>query len=651
MRRLALSTCALLALLTAQQAWAQSTDPGAIRSFFAREWRQWVPSRPSLKQCSQCRVASKIDLLNQSMNVQLDPATGVTSGTADLTLKATGTGPVIGVLLDQGVLVSTATLSGGHTASVQNQPYEPYNFAVVHASPAIAVGEQVTLHVAFSGTLQCVLDPNYARPERYCGLGGEMNYVMRGSALPDFMDPYADWSTDAYSLSLVLQVPSGQQVVFSGDLQNTTDDGTHLVTTWGAPNFTNMMTQLAIMGDLGTAPSAGTTPPTTVYYLKNSTQWSTEMASWMQTILPFLDQQSGAQLPFSQLSIVKLPQLDGFDGTATNAVTFLGEQYGTEGAQMFEETLAHENSHLWWGVMVYPSEASLWLVEGMAMISEYDYAASKFHASENRDLYLASRYRENEFGVRYLTDPATLAPLLLSNWNQAPTSMIDNEVWAYIKSSAMLDYLRLSIGETNFATGLVAYRAKCAFASCATKDFREAMEAASGQDLQTFISQFVTANHYPKLVVGFDQVPNGAASKVTVRLAQVDDITTPMELWFVLEDGSVQRKVVTATGKTSTLTVDMPSAVRAVMPNPRQDAILWSTSEQPGDVDMDGEVDGRDLIHCARIIGKKVQNYNSGTILGVDIAFDPRCDNAPNQTIEDADLDPINTNFATVKAP
>jgi hypothetical protein len=587
------------------------------------------------------------------MAVEVNPATGVTTGTTDVTFKGVGAGATtIGVLIDQGLSISDVVSSGGHAVSFDQQPYSPYAYTQVTLTPKVAAGEQVTVSLKYSGTLACVVDPAYARPSRTCGTGGDMNFFMRGSLFPDVMDPNANWATDGFSVDLVLSVPTGQQVVFSGDLQNSKDDGTTLQTTWKAANFTTMMTQLAVTGDLAKSESAGTTPPTTVYSLKSSPKWNTEMADWMKTILPFIDAQSGAKLPFTQLSVIKLPELYGFDGTATNAVTFLGEQYGDRGNEMFEETLAHENVHLWWGVMVYPAEPSLWLVEGLAMITEYDYAASRFHASENRDLYLATRYRENELGLRYLTDPKTLPPLMLASWAEMPSVMMDSTVWAYIKSSATLDYLRLVLGEDSFAKGLQDYRAKCAFAACTTLDFQQAMQTASGQDLQTFLDQFVYATRYPALVVAFDQIVSGVASKVTVKFDQSADITTPMQLWFVLDDGTIKKQVVEANGLSSSVTADLPSRVRAVMPNPRQDAILWSRSAQTGDVDMDGEVDGRDVIHCARLVGKTPKGKVSpNSILGSDMEFDPRCDLVVNEAIDDADLVTINNSFATVKAP
>ena len=81
--------------------------------------------------------------------------------------------------------------------------------------------------------------------------------------------------------------------------------------------------------------------------------------------------------------------------------------------------------------------------------------------------------------------------------------------------------------------------------------------------------------------------------------------------------------------------------VRAVRPNPRHDAIVWSRSTQLGDPTMSATVDGRDLIRCARLEGAQALVDNPESVYDVNIDFDPRCDFDDDGDIDATDLDTI----------
>jgi len=91
----------------------------------------------------------------------------------------------------------------------------------------------------------------------------------------------------------------------------------------------------------------------------------------------------------------------------------------------------------------------------------------------------------------------------------------------------------------------------------------------------------------------------------------------------------------------------LPGRVRAVRPNPRHDSIVWSRSAQDGDVDFTMEVDGLDLIRCARLDGRSALTapLSEASFGDVDIEFDPRCDFDDDGSIGQADLDVVVASF------
>lgn len=587
------------------------------------------------------------DYSSVDADVSWDPDTGVVDATVQIDVSAQNpSNPAFYLLVDRGLAFTSAT-AAGYTVTVTEDDYPPYNYATVTLSPLPAQGEQLTLELSYAGTLQC--QPYGARGHRGCGSDGELDFMMDGAALPLLMDGADPYGFDTFSRSLTLHMPSGRDVIVSADWQSSDDDGTTLTTRWHAAAFSSSIYLVVLAGDFGTVDVASVSPPFVVAHQASSPEWTTDMAGWMSTIVPFLDGQSGTSFPFAQVTVFKLPELDGFPGTASHSMVYLSEVYGSRSAEEFEETLAHETSHLWWGVLATPYDPTLWLVEGLAVLSQYDYTASAHYTTEDRHAYLGSRYHWNELLLKYLTDPATLPPLVLGAGEAYPSTLNESVTWAYFKSSATLDYLRLAIGEAAFAEALQAYRAQCTMVACTTDEFRSAVETAAGRDLGFFFEQWVYASSYPELTVGFSQQPNAADDDWTasVELRQAGTHTVPVVLLLELLDGSVVEHVVTLEATAGSFAVAVPGPVRAVRPSPRQDAILWSRSAQSADPDFSNEVDGRDLIHCARGLGHQAVSGDPATesIYAVDLDFDSRCDFDGDADVDDADVQVVLDQF------
>ncbi|MBW2528668.1 MAG: hypothetical protein JRI23_31125 [Deltaproteobacteria bacterium] len=587
------------------------------------------------------------DYDNFDAEVTWDPDTGSVDATVTLTIRGQEpSDPAFYLLVDEGLSFTGAT-AAGYTVTVDSSTHSPFRYGTVSISPTPPAGEQLVVEVTYAGTLQC--NPRGARSSASCGDDGELFYVMDGAALPLLSDGADPYGFDGFSRSLTLHTPLGRDILASGDLQSRSDDGTTQTTVWRADAFSSSIYFVVLAGDFGHVDAPGTSPPVSVVHVASSPEWSDEMASWMQTIVPFLDEQSGASFPFAALSTVKLPELSGFPGTASHSMVYLSEVYGSRSAEEFEETLAHETSHLWWGVLVYPYDPTFWLVEGLAVLSQYDYTAAQHYAGLDRHRYLGSRYRWNELLVRYLTDPATLPPLVLGAGQDYPTSLEDSTTWAYFKSSATLDHLRLIVGEATFAEALADYRAACTLEPCTTESFRDALEASAGRDLGFFFDQWVYGTTYPRLVVTHQQalLAEGGGVILTLQLEQDTEARLPLLMLVETVDGERSEVLVELDGATGRFEVEASAEVRSARPSPRHDSIVWSRSAQIGDVDFSMQVDGRDLIRCARALGTEAVDSTPPTpsIRDVNLDFEPRCDFDEDADVDDADLAIITDGF------
>ncbi|MCA9623405.1 MAG: hypothetical protein KC731_30500, partial [Myxococcales bacterium] len=196
-----------------------------------------------------------------------------------------------------------------------------------------------------------------------------MGALLAASGLPMLFDQSQQGGYNVWGATQTLRLtfPTGFDVVAAGDRIVDMDDGTSHYSEWVVPGFHSVAQPPLMFGDYAEHPVAGSAPPTTVFRASNAPTWGEDMASWMPSILAFLAEQTGATLPYDTLSIVKLPGGWIFPGTVGYGTVYLSDDYGGPSAHYFEETLAHETSHSWWGVMVGPTDypTTRWLVEGL----------------------------------------------------------------------------------------------------------------------------------------------------------------------------------------------------------------------------------------------------------------------------------------------
>jgi len=580
--------------------------------------------------------------------LDIDPIGGQVSGTVKVTLQAKSSSVgLFHLLLDQGLSAVTAT-APGNTVAVSAQPSFPYNYVTLTLGTPLAPSETLTVSVDYTGKLSC---GGSAVDLGMCYLGKPLAYAYEGSALPLLMDQdgYGGWNVWGASRTLELTLPSGTGVVASGDLVDKTDDGQKAHSRWNIPAYTSMGANIVLMGDLASTTVSGTSLKSEIVAVAPASSWPAKMGSWMPSILSFLGASAGKELPYESLHVVSLPVgwSTIFRGSAGHAITLLSEDYAKPGDGYFEETLAHENAHQWWGVLVSPIDVKVtrWLTEGLATQAQIDYAAQKLPAAD-RDAYIARRYREHWLLVRHMGD-ATL-PMVMASPIQVPTDTMVFTIWGYIRSSALLEHLRMVVGESTYANILKAWVSKCEKQICDTGDFQNVVNEVSGRDFTQFFAQWVYSGAAVEPFIGFEQSPTGG--ELTVTATGIDVGELPLELVIRLENGEIVKKSVTFTGA-GAVKLDVPGPVRSVRPNPRHDGFVWSKSKIEGDVDFDAEVDGLDVIHCAWRFGKdsSIGQPEGEGIWNSDLDFDPRCDFDSDGSISSGDLSKVTGRFGTLR--
>jgi len=600
-----------------------------------------------------------LDLVALDYRATIDPETGAASGAIDITVRVASAqaAPKLRLALDAGLDVTAATVDA-RDLTVQRETAHPLRTVAITLAPAPEVGDELVVHVAYEGALAC--EVSSARGHRACGVGGAVGYLRLESVLPRVWDGGEGAAYELFRRTLALTLPEGVVVIGAGDIGSTTTDGDAATHTWSSDVVHVGQDLVVVFGALASLEVPRASPdetPITVWYAADDPDWTTEMRDWTAAAMPLLEALAGSPLPFAQVALVELPRLDGFNGTATSNMVLLSESYGDAlGPGWFEQTLAHELSHLWWGNVAWADEASWWLVEGLARHAELEVMAERYPLAEPGfaagDGAGRSRWHANL--VRYvLTEPP---PLVLAHRGLAPTDPLQFSAWAYALGAATLEHLRVVVGDAAFAIGLSRWASECAFRRCTSADFQALMEEAGERDLAALFAQHVTGATFPEVAWSFTQAPAADGSDrgddardVTLSFTQTPAATSTLELWVEGEGGAIDKHLVDLVGAAGRVTLTASGPVLRVAPNPYHDPIVHTRSAVDGDVDFDGAVDGVDLVRCAEWVTFGFPPVQSAANLFEVNPVDFRCDVDHSGAVDRVDLELLGVAFGTLE--
>jgi hypothetical protein len=593
---------------------------------------------------------SPLDCVHADHDVALDPESGATTARLDLEVRARGgTLGSVGFMIDEGLTVSSVT-ADGRTTSVRETVTSPSRVVAIDLAPPLADGESTKVHVAYGGTLACSPSPDTGAI--VCAKGQDFSYFSHQSIFPFLFDPVHpdDATLDTMTRDIVLHVPAGADVVATGERVSDTTDGAVHTSTWTIDRpLSRVLGLYAFAGKLGQSAVPGRSVPTSLVYPAPEADVDQRLVSWSAPVLDFVEKLGGTRLPFQRsMTLVHLPADLGDPGTATFGMTLLSDTYQRAGDLMHEETWLHENSHLFWGIVV-PETSSLesrLMSEGLATLSEIEYTHAQHFADEDRDAYLARRFVP--IGIDLRTDGKDLPPVQLAPHQPEPDALRTPlyTMWAYYKTAATLDHLRETIGDDAFEQSLGAYVDQCKFTGCGPTEFRGVLERTTGKDLGSFFDRWITGSTRPIVTIALRPGLGGA----DVDLVKDDDATMTLSLRIRLEDGQTVKRRVDLAGRTTTVHVEAPQGVRSVTTSPRHDVLVDARPAVEGDLDFDGETDGFDMLRCSRLVGTAYKTKGALGLWDVSESFDPRCDVNGDLSIDDEDLMILARTFGTLRA-
>ena len=262
-----------------------------------------------------------------------------------------------------------------------------------------------------------------------------------------------------------------------------------------------------------------------------------------------------APFPYNKLANVQSKTI--FGGMENASCIFYAEESVT-GTRVWEEVLAHEIAHQWFGDMATEKTfADLWLSEGFATYLT--------------DIYMEHQYGKDSANNRLRKERAEVIEFVHSNdhpvVDTASNLMSLLNANSYQKGGWVLHMLREKVGDIEFKKILQDYYQMYKGSNADTRDFERVAENVSGMNLKKFFEQWLNSPGIPELNIDWTQ--DGKKLKLSVHQATRKifyDLT--MEVKIITSEGSTSIQKVTISQKDQVFEFPLSSKAQKIILDP-----------------------------------------------------------------------------------
>ncbi len=217
--------------------------------------------------------------------------------------------------------------------------------------------------------------------------------------------------------------------------------------------------------------------------------------------------------PFNKYDQAMSAIFSGWGAMEHQTATTYGANLVLMGDRRFEDIVAHELAHMWFGDLVTPMTfANMWLNEGWASISEALWHELLDDGGEG-EVYAG-------FRTAYFNEDETFRYAMYN----PPLDYIFGRV-IYDKGALVLRMLRYVIGPDAFWEGTQSYLEEYAYGNVVTNEFIQHMEDACGYELDWFFDQWVYDAGHPEFIVGglTTEAEGGDTWSASLEIQQVQE--------------------------------------------------------------------------------------------------------------------------------
>ncbi|MGC8568697.1 MAG: M1 family metallopeptidase [Nitrososphaeria archaeon] len=262
-------------------------------------------------------------------------------------------------------------------------------------------------------------------------------------------------------------------------------------------------------------------------------------------VIDFYESYFGIKYPLPKLHLIAVPEfavgaMENWGAITFREIALLADEKSSESVRRNVATVvAHEIAHQWFGDLVTMKWwDDLWLNESFATFMSYKAIAAVFPEWDHwEDFVLAE------------TDPAlhmdslsTTHPIHVPVKSPEEAEQIFDDI-SYGKGASVLRMLEDYLGEGNFRKGIMSYLKANAYANATMNDLWISLNEASGHDVLSIMTDWVTKPGHPVLIA---RRGDGSVSIKQMRFGylQRSEDSWPVPLTYYTHDGMRRSKLI-----------------------------------------------------------------------------------------------------------
>lgn len=344
--------------------------------------------------------------------------------------------------------------------------------------------------------------------------------------------PCIDHPSDKATIEYIVKAPKHYSIIANGELVEEIELENNLKQThWkiSKPIPTKVMVIGAAEFAIDSLGLVDSIPVTSWVYKKNKEKGFHDLANSKEILKFYID--LFGDYPFEKLANV---QSSTRYGGMENASCIFYPENAFTGEQKFDNTIAHEIVHQWFGNSASEIDwPHVWLSEGFATYFTDIYVQETKGDSIFQQRMQQERDRVIQFSKTTKTpvvDVRTADYMKLLNPN------------TYQKGAWVLHMLRRKLGDEAFYKGIQTYYDFYKYSSASTNNFKRIMAHSSGKNLDLFFKQWVEKSGHP--VIKTQWLYYNKKVRIMVEQVQGGTFEFPLDIELIYEDGTSEVKTI-----------------------------------------------------------------------------------------------------------
>ena len=418
------------------------------------------------------------------------------------------------LILDEGALLENTAVTDRRGRALRTARHG--DTVVVFPASPVGFGDTLVFTIAYRGKVKSGRGLTYITTD---GLPHRPPQIWSQGESRDnhYWFPTYDFPNDKMTWELVASVPREDMAVSNGRLVADVTHGATRTLTWRQekPSATYLVS--LIVAPLVKIHDAWRGVPVDYYVYREDSAKAWRLFHITPDMIETYTALTGVRYPWAKYAQTTVA--DFFGGmenvSATTLVDWLPDARAYLDRPFFQvDLIPHELSHQWFGDYVTLSSwANMWLNEGFAEFMPGQYWGKKLgpHAEQ--------AYYGGEYSTYLRIDARRAMPL---------ASLGSNNV--YPKGALVLEMLKRYLGPERFWASVHRYLEDHAYGVATTDDLRQAVLAATGENLDWFWNEWMYQAGYPRFDVTASYDSTRRALTLTVRQTQdtvLTDSTAP----------------------------------------------------------------------------------------------------------------------------